>query len=627
MTPHEAGSARKPTHDVGADRKDRTTRKDPATKKDPAMKDVPTTRKKDLTAKRAYAGMSVDEAQRAHHEHQQILKVLTGLLLALFVAMLANTIVGNALPVIVEEIGGTQQQYTWIITAAILASTAVTPIAGKLADLTDKKRLLLGAMAVFTVGSVLSGAATSAGMLIAVRVVQGIGMGAMQVLVQIIIATIIPPRQRGRYNGYMGAVMAVATVSGPLIGGIIVDIPWLGWRWTYWSAVPFMLVAIGVIVRNLHVPDTGRRKARIDWVGAALISTAAVLLLMWVSFADHAFAWVSWQSAAMVAGALAVAVAFVLVEMRVEEPLVPMSIITERTTSLAIIASLAVGTVMFGANVFLGQYFQVGRGYSPTVAGWLGLPLVVGLLISSTVAGRIVTASGRWKPSVMAGMALLMVGIGLMATVDADTSLGLIGLYLLIAGVGLGASMQNLVLAVQNTVSVADVGAATSSVTFFRTLGGALGIQVLGAVYAQRVTHLTVEGMNRIGVDASHLDASTSSLDLSALPDAVADVIHRAYGDGIGIVFGIAAIFAVIGVVAVSLMRGTELRNTWDVPETARESLEGILEPGATVDGAVGSVPDGRRRRATSGDAAGGAGPDDGDPDAGARVPPSRPGR
>ena len=549
-------------------------------------------KKNDVTTKRAYAGMSAEEAERAHGEHRQILKVLTGLLLAMFVAMLANTIVGNALPVIVEEIGGTQQQYTWIITSAILASTAVTPIAGKLADLQNKKRLLIIAMAVFTLGSVLSGAATSAGMLIAVRVIQGLGMGALQVLIQIIIATIIPPRQRGRYNGYMGAVMAVATVSGPLIGGIIVDISWLGWRWTYWSAVPFMLVAMGVIIRNLHVPGEGRKGAKVDWLGASLISISAMLLLMWVSFANHAFAWASWETAAMLGGALLAAVAFVLVELRAPEPVIPMTILTERTTALAIVASLAVGTVMFGANVFLGQYFQVGRGYSPTVAGWLGLPLMVGLLISSTVAGRIVTASGRWKAPVVTGMVMLTVGIALMATVGADTSLWFIGGALLIAGVGLGASMQNLVLAVQNTVAVSDVGAATSSVTFFRTLGGAVGIQALGAVYAQRVTSLTTDGLTDLGVDTSNLDASTSSLDLSALPTAVADVIRLAYGNGIGIVFGIAAIISVIGVIAVLAMRGTELRNTWEVPETTRETLEEILDPapGAVADAAASDV-------------------------------------
>ncbi|WP_240645690.1 MFS transporter [Georgenia sp. SYP-B2076] len=519
--------------------------------------------RKSLTARRAYAGMSADQAALAHHEHQQILRVLAGLLMALFVAMLANTVVANALPVIIGEIGGTQQQYTWIITAAILASTAVTPIAGKLADLMDKKKLLLGAMGVFTLGSLLSGAAASAGMLIAVRVVQGLGMGALQVLVQIIIATIIPPRQRGRYNGYVGAVIAVATVSGPLLGGVIVDVSWLGWRWCYWSAVPFMLIAMGVVTRYLHVPGKGRADAKVDWLGAALISLAATLLLVWVSFADHEFPWVSWQTAVMVGCAVLAAVAFVLVERRVDEPVVPLYILSERTTALAIVASLAVGTVLFGANVFLGQYFQIGRGYSPTIAGWLGLPLMLGLLISSTVAGKLVTASGRWKPYVVGGVGLLALGMGLMTTVRGDTSLGLIGVYLFVAGIGLGAAMQNLVLAVQNTVAIGNVGAATSSVTFFRTLGGAMGIQLLGALYTHRVTSLTASRLARQGIDTGGLDTSTGTLDLTQMPPAVAAVIRGAYGDGIGLVFAVAAGFAVVGLVAVLFMKGSELRGTW----------------------------------------------------------------
>lgn len=408
-------------------------------------------------------------------------------------------------------------------------------------------------MGLFTLGSLLSGAATSAAMLIGVRVLQGLGMGALQVLVQIIIATIIPPRQRGRYNGYMGAVIAVATVSGPLLGGIIVDVPWLGWRWCYWSAVPFMVFAMYVTWRNLKVPAGGRPGAKVDWLGAALISIAATVLLVWVSFADHEFPWGSWQTAVMLGVVVLAAVLFVLVERRAEEPVVPISIITERTTVLAIIASLAVGTVMFGANVFLGQYFQIGRGYSPTVSGWLGLPLMLGLLISSTLAGRLVTATGRWKPYVVGGSALLAVGIGLMATVGATTSLVLIGVYLFVAGIGLGASMQNLVLAVQNTVPVSDVGAATSTVTFFRTLGGATGIQVLGALYALRVTDLARDRLAAQGLDTSAIDASTSSLDLSQVPEPVAGIITTAYGDGIGIVFTIAAAAAVLGLVAVSL--------------------------------------------------------------------------
>jgi EmrB/QacA subfamily drug resistance transporter len=520
--------------------------------------------------------------------------VLTGLLLAMFVGNLSGTIVGNALPVIVGEIGGTQQQYTWIITSTILASTAVTPIIGKLADLFDKKKLLLASMVVFIAGSILAGLSTSAGMLIAVRVLQGMGMGANMVLTQIIIATIIPPRQRGRYNGYMGAVIAVATVSGPLAGGLIVDTPWLGWRWCFWATVPFMLAAIWVVIKNLHVPGKGRPHAKVDYLGAVLISLSATLLLVWVSFANHSFAWASWQTAALLAGTVVAAVAFVLVERRVSEPVIPLGILTERTTMLAIVASLAVGTVMFGANVFLGQYFQIGRGYSPTVAGWLGLPLMIGLLVSSTVAGRWVTASGRWKPYVVGGVGLLALGMALMATIDRTTSLGLIGLYLLIAGLGLGASMQNLVLAVQNTVSIGNVGAATSSVTFFRSLGGAIGIQVLGAIYTQQVTSLTKSGLAAEGVDTTGLDSSTSSLDLSQVPAAIADVIHDAYGNGIGLVFGIAAIIAVLGLVAVLFMRGTELRNTWDVPERSQHVIAEVAgqpeKPGVPSAAVMASV-------------------------------------
>ncbi|MFD1505584.1 MFS transporter [Georgenia yuyongxinii] len=543
--------------------------------------------KKPLTSRRIYAGMTAAQAETAHHQHQQVLKVLTGLLMGMFVGNLTGTIVGNALPVIVAEIGGTQQQYTWIVTSTILASTAATPIFGKLADLFDKKKLLVASMVIFLAGSFLAGLSTSAGMLIALRVLQGVGMGANMVLTQIIIASIIPPRQRGRYNGYMGAVIAVATVAGPLIGGLIVDTPWLGWRWTFWIVIPFMIAAMAVIIRGLEVPGTGRPGAKVDWAGAALIILSASLLLMWVSFANHEFAWVSWQSGAMVGGALVAAVAFVLVERRASEPVVPLSILTNRTTSLAILASLAVGTALFGTNIFLGQYFQIGRGFTPTVAGMLGLPLVLGLLVSSTVAGRLVTASGTWKKYTVTGMALLAVGMVLMGTAGATTSLALISLYLLIAGVGLGASMQNLVLAVQNTVSIGNVGVATSTVTFFRTLGGAIGIQVLGALYTVRVTALTREGFAAQGVDASGLDASTSSLDLSVLPAPLEQAVRDAYGNGIGIVFVVAAVFGVIGLVAAALMRGTTLRSTWDVPETSERVIQEVVASEPESDGAA----------------------------------------
>ncbi|MFD1719707.1 MDR family MFS transporter [Georgenia deserti] len=543
--------------------------------------------RKELTDRRAYAGMTPEQAEAAHHEHRQILKVLTGLLLAMFVGSLSATIVGNALPVIVGEIGGSQQQYTWIVTASILASTAATPIFGKLADLFDKKTLLLVAISIFGVGSLVAGFSVSAEMLIAVRVLQGIGMGSIMVLVQTTIATIIPPRQRGRYNGYLGAVIAASTVSGPLIGGVIVDIPWLGWRWCFWISVPFMIAALVVLVRNLHVPTVRRAETRIDWAGAFLISAATTTLLIWISFADHSFAWVSWQTAAMLGGAAVLGVAFVLVERKVREPVVPLYILTERSTVLAIVASLAIGTTMFGANIYLGQYFQIGRSYSPTISGWLTLPLMLGLLISSTVSGRLVTRTGRWKPYVTGGMILLAVGIGLLSTVRADTALWVIGAFLLIAGFGLGASMQNLVLAVQNSNALSNVGAATSTVTFFRNLGGAMGIQILAAVYTHRVTDLTVDGLRAQGAAPGAFDASSESLDLTRLPDAVVQVIRNAYGDGIGVVFLVAAVAAVLGVLAVAFMRATMLRSTWDTPPSRASEASAAGETDRTTDGVL----------------------------------------
>ncbi|WP_152189242.1 MDR family MFS transporter [Georgenia satyanarayanai] len=498
-------------------------------------------------------------------KHREIMKVFTGLLLALFVAMLSGTIVGNALPVIIADLGGTQLQYTWIVTAALLASTASTPIFGKLADLFDKKKLLLLAIGLFSVGSLLAGSAQSANTLIAYRVIQGVGMGAQMALVQTTIATIISPRERGRYNGYMGAVMAVATVSGPLIGGVIVDTPWLGWRWCYWSAIPFSLVAIWVLHRRLHVPASTRRKPSIDYWGSALIVLSVTLLLLWLSFVDTSFAWVSWQSAAMVGGAVLGTVAFVLVELRAAEPVVPMWILTERTTALSIVASFAVGTVMFAAPVFLGQYFQIGRGYGPTESGLLMVPMMLGVFVSSTIAGRLVSSGGTWKRYVVGGIAIQAVGVMLMATIGVSTPLWVLGIYLALIGIGQGASMQNLVLAVQNTVALKDMGAASSAVAFFRSLGGAIGVQVLGAVLSAHISTLLVSRLAAAGIPADAMAGGGGNLDVAALPDEVESVVRSAYGDGMDLIFLIMGVLAVIALVAAVLMRGSTLRDTVDL--------------------------------------------------------------
>lgn len=502
-----------------------------------------------------------DQQQR----HREIMRVFTGLLLALFVAMMSGTIVGNTLPVIIADLGGDQRQYTWIVTATLLASTASTPIFGKLADLFDKKKLLLGAIALFALGSLLAGFATSPNALIGYRALQGVGMGAQMALVQTTIASIISPRERGRYNGYMGAVMAVATVSGPLIGGLIVDTAWLGWRWSFWVGVPFSLIAIVVLGYRLAVPPSTRRKPKIDYWGSALIVAAVTVLLLWLSFAGDLFAWWSWQSALMVAGAVIGTVVFVLVELRAAEPVVPMWILTERTTALSIVASFSVGTVMFGAPVFLGQYFQIGRGYGPAASGLLMTPMMFGVFIASTVAGRLVSNRGSWKRYVVGGVALQTVGTLAMATIGATTPLWLIGIFLALMGLGMGASMQNLVLAVQNTVRLENMGAASSAVSFFRTLGGASGVQVLGAALAAYIATLTTTRLADAGIPERVLDTGQGELDVAALPSAAETVVRSAYGDGMALVFLIMGGMSVIALIAVSAMRNSLLRDTVDM--------------------------------------------------------------
>jgi EmrB/QacA subfamily drug resistance transporter len=491
--------------------------------------------------------------------------VLSGLLVAMFVSNVAGTVVGNALPVITAKLGSTQDQYTWIVTSTLLASTASTPIWGKLSDLFDKKKLLLSGIAVFIVGSIASGAAADTMQLIGFRAIQGVGLGAMMALTQAIIGSVIPPLQRGRYMAYTGATIAVATVVGPLVGGFIVDQSWLGWRWCFWSAVPFAGLAMGVLAWKLKVPRYQTGKARIDWLGAVLVTLAVSDLLIWISFADDAFGYASWQTVAMLGSTALLVGLFVLVESKAADPILPLPLLRERNTALAIAASIAVGIGMFGASVFLGQYFQVARGYSPTEAGLMMVPMMFGVMLSSIFIGRWVSRVGVWKPFVLVGSVILVCGFGTMATVTSTTPLWLIAGYGLVAGVGLGMTMQNLVLAVQNSVSVLDVGAASAAVTFFRSLGGTVGIQVLGVVFAARVQELTRERLAALKIPGMAVakggTGGSQSLDLASLPKPMENVVRGAYGDSIGLLFLIASGVAVVSVIAVVFMRSTRLRD------------------------------------------------------------------
>ena len=491
---------------------------------------------------------------------RETLEALSGLLLALFVGLLSSTIVANALPTITSKLGGTQSQYTWVVTAALLAATAATPIWGKLADLFSKKLLVQLAIIIFVIGSALCGLTHSMGMLIAFRVIQGVGMGGLQALAQVVMGAMIPPRERGKYSGYLGAVMAVATVGGPLLGGVIVDTSWLGWRWTFYVCVPVALVALALLQKTLHLPVI-KRKVSIDWLGATLITAAVSVLLIWVSFAGSKFDWVSWQSAVMVGGGVLALLLTILVESRVAEPIIPLPIVRDRTTALAIVASVAVGVGMFGASVFFGQYFQIARGWSPTKAGLATIPMIGALLISSTVSGLLITRFGKWKVFLVSGTVLMVAGMGLLGTIDHATSYSLMACYMALLGLGVGMSMQNLVLAVQNTVDMRNIGAASSVVTFFRSLGGAAGVSVLGSIAATRVSAQVADGLRAMGLPAPQ-GGGSESLDLTVLPAPVQHLVRGVYGDVIGDVFVYAAAISAIAVLAVLFIREVPLRRS-----------------------------------------------------------------
>ncbi|MBQ1066838.1 MDR family MFS transporter [Micromonospora sp. D75] len=520
-------------------------------------------------------------AEAAPMSKRKTLEALSGLLLVLFVAMLSSTVVSTALPKIIGALNGSQTQYTWVVTATLLTATATTPIWGKLADLFNKKLLIQIAIVVFLVGSIAAGFAQSAGQLIAARAFQGIGVGGLQALVQVAIAAMIPPRERGRYNGYLGGVMALATVGGPLLGGLIVDTSWLGWRWCFFVGVPVAAVALFLLQVTLNLPTVRRKNVKIDYLGASLIAAGVSVLLIWISFVDDSFAWASWQTGAMVGGAVLLLALAVWVEARAAEPVVPLHIVRERTTALAILGSLAVGMAMFGGAVFLGQYFQIGRGYSPTEAGLLTIPMMAGVLLSSIVAGRMITATGKIKPYIVFGAVVLVVGFAMLGTIDHETSLVFVGLAMFIVGVGVGMTMQNLVLAVQNTVALKDIGAASASVAFFRSLGGTIGVSVLGAVLARRVSDRITHDLAAAGIPTTG-GGGGSTLNLDALPEPVRQIVRAAYGDATGHIFLISAAIAVVGIVAALLLRPVTLRSSLDLPDTGRSVAVGA----DAVDGA-----------------------------------------
>ncbi|HBF79477.1 MAG TPA: MFS transporter [Streptomyces sp.] len=529
--------------------------------------------------------------------HRQIMEALTGLLLGMFVAILSSTVVSNALPEIISDLGGGQSAYTWVVTASLLAMTATTPLWGKLADLFSKKLLVQIALVIYVAGSIVAGLSTSSGMLITCRVVQGIGVGGLSALAQIVMAAMISPRERGRYSGYLGAVFAVATVGGPLLGGVITDTSWMGWRWCFYVGVPFAVIALIVLQKTLKLPVV-KREVKVDWWGAFFISSAVSLLLLWVTFAGDKYDWISWQTVVMVVGAVLLALIFVLVESRAREPIIPLRLFRNRTITLASAASLFVGIGMFAGTVFFSQYFQLARGKSPTMSGVMTIPMIAGLFLSSTLSGQIITKTGRWKAWLVSGGFLLTAGLGMLGTIRYDTAYWHIAIFMFVMGLGIGMMMQNLVLATQNQVAPADLGAASSVVTFFRSLGGAIGVSALGAVLGNRVTQYVKDGLADLGPEGAKLGHGGTGgggiPDLDALPAPFRTVMEAAYGHGVADVFLYAAPAALLAFLLTLFIKEVALKTNAGndkAPATAEAPVEATVGAPAAVSGTTAQLP------------------------------------
>jgi len=416
--------------------------------------------------------------------HQQILVVLGGLMTGMLLAALDQSIVGTALPRIVSELGGLDK-LSWVVTAYLLTSTTSTPLWGKISDLYGRRLLFQVAIGTFIAGSICSALAQNMIELIAFRAIQGLGGGGLMSLAFAIVGDIIPPRQRGRYQGYFGAVFGISSVAGPLLGGWFTDGP--GWRWIFWINVPIGAAALVVTSVALRLPRI-RRNHSIDYLGAATIVAAASCYLLYLSWRGPSVGWAEPWSLALLGAGVVLTLMFVLIESQSAEPIIPLRLFRNSVFTVSNVFGLLVGAVMFGAMIYLPFYLQVVKGQSPTQSGLSMLPMVIGIFSSSVPSGRAITSTGRYKIFPVIGAAIIGLGIWLFSNLHVDSSMWTISGYAYVMGFGLGFTMATVMTAVQNSVDRSDMGTATSALTFFRSMGGAVGTAAYGAILTERLS-------------------------------------------------------------------------------------------------------------------------------------------
>jgi EmrB/QacA subfamily drug resistance transporter len=493
--------------------------------------------------------------------HRQILVVLAGLMAGMFLAALDQSIVGTALPRIVSDLGGLNH-LSWVVTIYLLTATSSTPLWGKISDLYGRRPIFQIAISVFMAGSIVAAVAPNMATLIAGRGVQGLGGGGLIALALATIGDVIPPRQRGRYQGYFGVVFGTSSVAGPLLGGWFTDGP--GWQWIFWINLPIGIAALVVTSIALRMPKV-RRHHKIDYLGAAFVVASVSSILLYTAWAGPEYGWGDPFSLALLIGGLVLAAILVMVESRASEPIIPLRLFSNKVFTPTVVFTALMGVAMFGGIIFLPVYFQVVQGMTPTESGLALLPMIVGIFTTSIGAGNLMTRTGRYKAFPIIGAGVTTIALLLLSTVGDRTPYWQIAIYVYVLGFGLGLTLQIVVTAVQNAVERRDMGSATSSVTFFRSMGGAFGTAVFGAVLTTRLRHyLAASGTTDVlpaGADEGRIANDVQTI--QALPERVKDVVVGAWVDSLNDVFLVALPFVVVAFVI-----------AWFIPELRLKTAE-----------------------------------------------------